>query len=91
VKEGSGRSLAYKIAARGTPGQFSRGTEALEVAAGAAEKGAQATIRLMPKFGRAKTLGERAVKAEDPGGASMALLFRGLAEATGELPDGRGS
>jgi dihydroxyacetone kinase-like protein len=59
-------------------------SEALHVAAAAAEKGAQSTIGLLPKFGRAKTLGERAAAAQDPGATSMALLLRGLAEAASD-------
>jgi len=62
---------------------------AFNVAAAAAEQGAQATVGLAPRFGRAKTLGDRAVAARDPGATSMALLFRGLAEAMAELSDGR--
>ncbi len=62
-------------------------SEALNRAASAAEKGAQGTVGLLPKFGRAKTLGERAVAAQDPGATSMALLFRGLAEAADKLTD----
>jgi phosphoenolpyruvate---glycerone phosphotransferase subunit DhaL len=62
-------------------------SEALNRAASAAEKGAQGTVGLLPKFGRAKTLGERAVAAQDPGATSMALLFRGLAEAAAKLTD----
>ena len=59
-------------------------SEALHVAAAAAEKGAQSTVGLLPKFGRAKTLGERAAAAQDPGATSMALLLRGLAEAASD-------
>jgi phosphoenolpyruvate---glycerone phosphotransferase subunit DhaL len=60
-------------------------SEALEAAASAAAEGAQATIGRLPKFGRAKTLGERALAAQDAGAASIALLFRGLADATAEM------
>jgi dihydroxyacetone kinase-like protein len=60
-------------------------SDALHAAAAAAEKGAKATAGLLPKFGRAKTLGERAIGTQDPGATSMALLFRGMAEATAEL------
>ena len=59
-------------------------SEALHVAAAAAEQGAQSTVGLLPKFGRAKTLGERAAAAQDPGATSMALLLRGLAEAASD-------
>ena len=60
-------------------------SEALDVAAAAADKGARATIGLLPRFGRAKTLGERATAAQDPGASSVALLFRGLAGAVTEF------
>jgi phosphoenolpyruvate---glycerone phosphotransferase subunit DhaL len=64
-------------------------SEALHVAAAAADKGAQSTVGLLPKFGRAKTLGERAAAAQDPGATSMALLFRGLAEAVSDEHTGQ--
>ena len=57
---------------------------ALNVAAAAADKGARATVGLVPRYGRAKTLGERAIAAQDPGATSIALLFRGLAGAVTE-------
>jgi phosphoenolpyruvate---glycerone phosphotransferase subunit DhaL len=44
---------------------------------------------MLAKFGRAKTLGERAIGTQDPGATSMALLFRGMAEAAAALPDDR--
>jgi dihydroxyacetone kinase-like protein len=62
---------------------------ALDAAAAAAEKGAERTIGMLAKFGRAKTLGERAVGTQDPGATSMALLFRGMAEAAATLRDDR--
>jgi dihydroxyacetone kinase-like protein len=69
-------------------------SQALDAAAVAAEKGAVATVAMLAKFGRAKTLGERAVGTQDPGATSMALLFRGMAEAAAELtndgPSGNG-
>jgi dihydroxyacetone kinase-like protein len=64
-------------------------SDALQEAAAAAEKGAEATIGLLPKFGRAKTLGERAIGEQDPGATSMALFFRGMADAASEMTDGR--
>jgi phosphoenolpyruvate---glycerone phosphotransferase subunit DhaL len=62
-------------------------SQALDAAAVAAEKGAEATVAMLAKFGRAKTLGERAVGTQDPGATSMALLFRGMAEAAANLSD----
>jgi dihydroxyacetone kinase-like protein len=68
--------------------------QALAAAAVAAEKGAEATVSLIAKFGRAKTLGERAIGTQDPGATSMALLFRGMAEEAAKLshdpPTGNG-
>jgi dihydroxyacetone kinase-like protein len=64
-------------------------SEALNRAADAAERGAQATIGLFPKFGRAKALGERAIGKEDPGATSIAIFFRAMADAAAELRDGR--
>ena len=52
---------------------------ALDEAALAAEAGASRTAELLPKFGRAKTLGERAKGTPDPGATSIALFFSGLA------------
>jgi phosphoenolpyruvate---glycerone phosphotransferase subunit DhaL len=60
-------------------------SDALKIAAAAADKGARATVGLVPRFGRAKTLGERAIAAQDPGASSVALLFRGLAGAASEI------
>jgi phosphoenolpyruvate---glycerone phosphotransferase subunit DhaL len=60
-------------------------SDALNVAAAAADKGARATVGLAPRFGRAKTLGERAIAAQDPGASSVSLLFRGLAGAATEI------
>jgi dihydroxyacetone kinase-like protein len=52
---------------------------ALDRAATSATQGAERTADLLPKFGRAKTLGERARGTPDPGATSMALFFSGLA------------
>src|SRR3984885_638374 len=52
---------------------------ALDRAASSAIQGAQETVDLLPKFGRAKTLGERARGTADPGAISVALFFTGLA------------
>ncbi|MBV9392384.1 MAG: dihydroxyacetone kinase subunit L [Verrucomicrobia bacterium] len=58
--------------------------EALRIVAAAAEQGANSTIGLLPKIGRAKTLGHRACVAKDPGATSVAIFFRGLAVASQE-------
>jgi phosphoenolpyruvate---glycerone phosphotransferase subunit DhaL len=52
---------------------------ALDRAASSAIQGAQETVDLLPKFGRAKTLGERARGTADPGAISVAFFFTGLA------------
>jgi phosphoenolpyruvate---glycerone phosphotransferase subunit DhaL len=52
---------------------------ALDQAAKSATQGAQKSAELLPKFGRAKTLGERARGTPDPGATSVALFFTGLA------------
>jgi dihydroxyacetone kinase-like protein len=49
--------------------------------ADAAQEGAQATIRLVARKGRASYLGERSVGHLDPGAASSALLVGCLADA----------
>jgi dihydroxyacetone kinase phosphoprotein-dependent L subunit len=46
-----------------------------------AEKGAEATVALQARKGRASYLGARSVGHEDPGAASTVLLFRALKEA----------
>ena len=53
-------------------------------AAEAAEAGAEATIPLIAKKGRASYLGERSVGHLDPGAVSSALLLRALADAAAE-------
>ena len=53
----------------------------LTAAADAADKGAESTVDLVPRKGRASYLGERAVGHLDPGARSTALLLRAFAEA----------
>ncbi|MFF1609354.1 dihydroxyacetone kinase subunit DhaL [Amycolatopsis sp. NPDC058278] len=53
----------------------------LTAAAGAADTGAESTVDLVPRKGRASYLGERAVGHLDPGARSSALLLRAFAEA----------
>lgn len=52
---------------------------AMHCAASAADAGAQATIPLMARRGRAALLGERTIGHQDPGATSSALLVRALA------------
>ncbi|MEU4246369.1 dihydroxyacetone kinase subunit DhaL [Amycolatopsis sp. NPDC026612] len=53
----------------------------LTAAADAADRGAESTVDLVPRKGRASYLGERAVGHLDPGACSSALLLRAFAEA----------
>ncbi|HEX2185493.1 MAG TPA: dihydroxyacetone kinase subunit DhaL [Chloroflexota bacterium] len=54
--------------------------EGLSAAALAAEAGAQATIPLQARKGRASYLGERSIGHQDPGATSTALMLRALAQ-----------
>jgi phosphoenolpyruvate---glycerone phosphotransferase subunit DhaL len=58
---------------------------ALEETAAAAERGARSTAGLLPRFGRARTLGERATAVQDPGATAVSVFLRGLAK---RLPEG---
>lgn len=55
--------------------------DALRRSADAADAGAQTTIPLVARKGRASYLGERSAGHLDPGAASSALLLKALAEA----------
>jgi len=50
-------------------------------AADAAERGAEATTDMQARLGRAATLGEKSVGMADPGATTVALMFRGFADA----------
>ncbi|MEU9834657.1 dihydroxyacetone kinase subunit DhaL [Streptosporangium sp. NPDC048047] len=66
--------------------------EAVGAAAEAAEAGAQATVPMQARKGRASYLGPRSVGHEDPGAASTALIVRALHAAvsrTAGVPGGR--
>ena len=52
----------------------------LTAAAEAADRGAESTVDMVPRKGRASYLGERAVGHMDPGARSTALLLRAFAE-----------
>jgi len=54
---------------------------AMAAAADAAERGAEATRAMQARVGRAATRGEASVGTVDPGAASVALMFRGFADA----------
>jgi dihydroxyacetone kinase phosphoprotein-dependent L subunit len=55
---------------------------AAQAALDAAEKGAEATVPMQARKGRASYLGPRSVGHLDPGAASTVLLFRALADAS---------
>lgn len=55
---------------------------AAEAAASAAEAGAEATVPLRARKGRASYLGERSIGHPDPGAVSTSLIFRALASAS---------
>lgn len=55
---------------------------ALDAAARAAREGAEATIPLQARRGRASYLGERSIGHQDPGATSSAMLVTALYEAT---------
>ena len=59
---------------------------ALREAAGAAQRGAEATIPLQARKGRASYLGQRSIGHQDPGATSSAILLRTLAEALADSP-----
>jgi dihydroxyacetone kinase-like protein len=56
---------------------------ALERAVAAAQKGADSTVPLVAKKGRASYLGERSAGHLDPGAASSVLLLKALQQAVG--------
>ena len=56
----------------------------MQDAAGAARAGAESTSGLTARFGRAKFLGEKTRGHQDPGAASIALLFEGFSMALAE-------
>jgi len=55
-------------------------TVMLGEAADAADTGIEATKNMIAKFGRAKSLGERALGHQDAGATSVGIIFRAMAE-----------
>jgi dihydroxyacetone kinase-like protein len=55
----------------------------LSAAADAADRGAESTVPLVARKGRASYLGERSAGHMDPGARSTALLLRAFAQAAG--------
>jgi dihydroxyacetone kinase-like protein len=71
-------------AARGAAAAGAPGSSVVTAASDAAESGAQATIPMLARKGRASYLGERSIGHQDPGATSAALLLRALSDvATG--------
>jgi dihydroxyacetone kinase-like protein len=62
-------------------GQGKSPADMLADAAKAAAEGADATINMQAKFGRARNLGERTIGHKDPGATSMSLIFQSFAES----------
>ncbi|NUS71787.1 MAG: dihydroxyacetone kinase subunit L [Corynebacteriales bacterium] len=58
--------------------------EILSLAAQAAEQGAEGTIPLIARKGRASYLGERSAGHQDPGATSSAMFLRALADTAAE-------
>jgi dihydroxyacetone kinase-like protein len=54
----------------------------LDAAASAAESGAESTIDMRAKKGRARNMAERSLGHKDPGATSLALIFKGLSEGS---------
>lgn len=50
----------------------------------ASESGARDTANMIAKFGRARSLKEKAIGHEDPGAVSFSLFFRGIAQGLSE-------
>ncbi|CAL9570686.1 PEP-dependent dihydroxyacetone kinase 2, ADP-binding subunit DhaL [Streptomyces sp. enrichment culture] len=59
--------------------------ESYPAARDAAARGAEATIPMRARRGRASYLGERSIGHQDPGATSSALLFATLAEVAGDV------
>lgn len=60
--------------------------DALTAAARAADEGAEATVPMRARRGRASYLGERSIGHQDPGATSSALLITALSETAAEAP-----
>ncbi|MEU1882199.1 dihydroxyacetone kinase subunit DhaL [Streptosporangium sp. NPDC020072] len=77
-------ATASPAAARAVAGE----REAFEAAASAALAGAEATIPMVARKGRASYLGPRSAGHEDPGAASCALVFAALLSAVNDPGQG---
>ncbi|MFW6693217.1 dihydroxyacetone kinase subunit DhaL [Streptomyces sp. MAR4 CNX-425] len=74
-------ALVPAVAALGDGGDYA-------AARAAAEKGAEATVPIQARKGRASYLGERSIGHRDPGATSSALLFGALAETAEAVTGG---
>ena len=68
------------------PGDHDSISEALDRAVAAAQKGADSTVPLVAKKGRASYLGERSAGHLDPGASSSTLLLKALQQALRSTP-----
>jgi phosphoenolpyruvate---glycerone phosphotransferase subunit DhaL len=60
--------------------------EAVAAAAQAAQRGAESTVPMQARKGRASYLGERSIGHQDPGATSAAILMAALAHAVASVP-----
>jgi len=60
---------------------------ALEAATAAAKKGAESTVGMLARFGRATALGERVRSAQDPGATSIFFFLESLTAAARKAGD----
>jgi dihydroxyacetone kinase-like protein len=75
---------AFAVAAQAGEGMAA----AFRAAAQAAKAGAAATEKLIARYGRARLLGERTLGHQDPGAASIALIFEGFSKEVSETIGG---
>ena len=57
---------------------------AAQAAADAAQRGAEATVPMQARKGRASYLGERSIGHQDPGATSAAIILAALSQAIGQ-------
>lgn len=72
--------LPARDALRAAVGDAATLGDALAASASAADAGAEATVPLLARKGRASYLGERSIGHQDPGATSSALLLHALAQ-----------
>lgn len=57
----------------------------LSIVVEAAHDGAKSTVGMIPRFGRGRTVGDRAAQAQDPGATSMWLILDGFRQGVQTL------